>query len=510
MVRKKKEKTHASLPQKTTVKKNKRSHLFIFFTLGIMLLAIILRFYSYPTRWGLGYDQALFAITGRYAIDAVKLPLLGPFSSAGPFQTGGEWYWLVMMGTFLFRPMVEAPWIGMGILSLCTIVVMMIIGKKLGGTLLALIAGLFTAISTAEITQSVNLSNQTPIALPASTTILFSLLYLEKKKPLYLFLAGLSIGIASSIHLQGIGLLPILLFAIVFAGLPKLTSLLAAGTGLLLPWLPVFVSDSHHHWQNTKNMIYYYRFDQYNVSLAVLGRNWKTFLGQFVPHIVGFTIGGNDIIGFLLIALLLGTFLCLLWKRKLTKSWTFLSVSFASLLVIVRYTHAPLFESFVVFLHPSILILVSGVVVAWFRKMKILGIVLLMILLFSTLQKNWEEITHATNTSRLDMMKFSSYLEQTFPDKKFVIYDFHNKTRQKSLPLVLLLETKNKLDEQGMPIGISFPEPPQDIPHRLIHEDVSGIRFWDLSASSSSVLEKDNWASQMPSTVYKETQSWYQ
>src|SRR5260221_5008170 len=77
----------------------------------IIAITLLLRFYLYPVRWGLAYDQAHDAIVARYALAHGKIPLLGPFSSAGPFQTGGEWYWFIMLGIGLFPFWIQGPWV---------------------------------------------------------------------------------------------------------------------------------------------------------------------------------------------------------------------------------------------------------------------------------------------------------------------------------------------------------------------------------------------------------------
>ena len=79
-------------------------HRIVFFV--IIVVAVFFRFYRYEERWGLAHDQAAFAITGRYALSKHVLPLMGPFSSGGPFQTSGTWYWFVMIGTAIFPSIV--------------------------------------------------------------------------------------------------------------------------------------------------------------------------------------------------------------------------------------------------------------------------------------------------------------------------------------------------------------------------------------------------------------------
>ncbi len=41
--------------------------------LAIFVLAVFLRFVNFPNRWGLGYDQASFAIVGKHAASAADL-----------------------------------------------------------------------------------------------------------------------------------------------------------------------------------------------------------------------------------------------------------------------------------------------------------------------------------------------------------------------------------------------------------------------------------------------------
>src|SRR3990167_10123879 len=94
------------------------------FLVGVFLifaLSAFFRFYQYEDRWGLAYDQAQFAILARYSVETFQLPLLGPFSSGGPFQTGGEWYWILMLGTTAYPSLVISPWIFLTLISLLAV-----------------------------------------------------------------------------------------------------------------------------------------------------------------------------------------------------------------------------------------------------------------------------------------------------------------------------------------------------------------------------------------------------
>lgn len=458
--------------------------------LAIIALAAIVRFINYPNRWGLGYDQASFTIVGKYAFDALKIPLLGPFSSSGPFQTGGEWYWLVAIGHILFPGIIIGPWIFMSVLSIAFVTAMMIAGIIIGGTTLGVIAALLSAVSTAQITQSTNLSNQTPIALFSTLSLIAALAYQQSKKPSYLFFLGAGIGIASSIHLQGLGLVPLAVIALCSRGLPTPGGILSLGSGLFIPWLPVFLADSTHDWYNTKNMVYYYTIDQYRISLDVLGRRWLTFASQTIPNIWGFTIGGYSWMGTTIIVtgIIIATHSFFL---RFKKNWFLIIISFSGMLLVARYTRVPLYDSFLVFFHPFILIITSGIVLILFHWKNVAGILFLILLIIPSMIKNVEEITRATNTSARDAQKMQQSLTDTFPHTKFAVYDYQFQTAAKTLALLLYLDQKELLDPNGHRVGIS----------------ADGIS--DLQSSTSAQLTDAHWAYLDYKVMYESVQSWW-
>lgn len=459
---------------------------------AIICLAILLRFINFSNRWGLGYDQASFAIVGKYALESLQLPLLGPFSSGGPFQTGGLWYWLIMLGNVLFPGLVIAPWIFMGVLSIIFVIGMMMTGVALDGPFLGILAGLITAMSTAQITQSTNLSNQTPIAVPSLLTIAAGLFYVKSKKPVGLFFVGLGIGAASAIHLQGLGLFPLVLVAIALGGVPTFTGLLLLGAGFFLPWLPVFWADAGHDWLNTKNMIRYYTIDQYTISLDVLGRRWLTFATQFIPSIWGFTIGGYAWTGKLTALISFGTAAYLFVTKKLTKPWFFILLSFVGVATVVRYARVPLYQSFVVIFHPFILLLTAGVLLFLFRIKTSIGVLFLLFLLVPTTVKNTEEISRATNLAASQAQRLQKTLIQTFPHEKFALFDYEFQTAGKTLALLLYLNRAGLLDPNGHRIGIS-----------------SDAAIHDLQSSTSAQLAQNRWAYLDFKVIYDSVQNWW-
>lgn len=474
----------------------------------ITLFGLILRFYNYPNRWVLGGDQAHFALEARYALESLQLPLLGPFSSAGPFQTGGEWYWFVMTGAFWNMGWVVAPWVFLTLTYVFFIAGMIYIGKLLKGDTFGLILGLLSAVSTAQIAQSVNLSNQSPISLFALVAVYGMILYIRTKKILYIFIISFSIGVASSIHLQGIALMPFLLAVIIFQ-FPGIKGLLLVALGLVLPWLPVFYDDMGRHFQNTNNMIYYYFFEKNKASFEVLGRNWKNFVGIFIPTSWALIIGGYPVIGYLLFPVSVVLIGYNGYKKKLTKEWLIIFTSVPVMYIILRYTHTPLFDSFYVFLHVFILLITCWVIFTLFTWKKPIGIALLVVIILTSLSKDRVELTKdLVNQSAQRADKQMRFLLQKYPTKKFAIYDYQFHTSLFSQSLSLYLDAQGKIDENGMRIGYAQLSDQGKLQPYLIPGYKGDFLLIDMQKLPAN-LRQEKWVSVTPKGIYDSGQSWY-
>ncbi len=58
-----------------------------------------------------------------------SIPLIGSFSSAGPFVFGPVYLWSIMLGLVIF-PTFYGPWIILGICAVSTLVVLSLIGFR--------------------------------------------------------------------------------------------------------------------------------------------------------------------------------------------------------------------------------------------------------------------------------------------------------------------------------------------------------------------------------------------
>src|SRR5579859_1990109 len=119
-----------------------KTHWFGIIICFIILFASLLRFYNYTNRYGIATDQAHDALVARAALHNHTLPSVGPFSSAGPFVMGPEWYYFIMITTALYPFSSLTPWIFLTLTYVFFVYIMMLLGKEIGGKRLAIILGI--------------------------------------------------------------------------------------------------------------------------------------------------------------------------------------------------------------------------------------------------------------------------------------------------------------------------------------------------------------------------------
>lgn len=477
----------------------------------ILLIALIFRFYNYPFRFALGPDQAGFAIQSKFALESFSLPLLGPFSSGAPFQTGGEWYWFIMLGYLIFPFTNIAPWIFLTLSSVVFILILILYAKKIEDKKFALIVGLLAAISPAQITQSVNLTNQSPQALFSVLALYSSHLLLKTNKSIYSFFIGLFIGISSAIHLQGGALVTIFLITVIVGRIKSLKIYLTFLLGAFLAWLPVLIKDIDNNFYNSKNMINYYLFNENAISYEALGRRWLTFVGEFVPNSWALVSGGFSFISIFIISSSILIFLFLLFNRKLKKDWIIIFCVYLISIFILRYTRTPIFESYIVFLHPFIYLITGFVIYYFYKYKKLLGIFILAIIIISTLQKTEAEIK-ATTHDKFNFEIYSIKLEKGYPEKKYAIYDYKFSNKLFAIPFVFHLYSDKKLNDDGVPIGINIATTSASFNSKykpILKAKPGGFELYDLSDYTKEELKDLGWDGINPSMLYDATQNWY-
>lgn len=474
----------------------------------ILVLSFFLRFYNYGERFGLAYDQAHDAIVAHYAVENKLIPLVGPFSSAGPFQTGGEWYWFIMIGSLLVPNIVSSPWIFLTLTYILFVYFLVKVGEKVIDKTYGVIAGALAAVSTAQIAQGINLTNQGPQAIVALGAIWAAVSYIKSKKYLHAFLLGLFVSLAVSIHLQGVALYSLVVFTFIIAGRPKIKSILALVLGAFLPFIPILIFDLQNDFVNTSNMLRYFLHDQYSIPLEALGRRWLTYAGVFWPTAWGHIVGGSTILGYILSISVFLTALYHVVKRKITKDILLILVSFSAMFTILRYIRTPLYDSYLTFLHPFIFLLTAWVIYFVFKINRIVGLVVLIVVLGGSLYKDYSEITYHGNITGQIVAGWQKELDKKYPGEKFVFYDYKYGYRNISVPLVLYLYYGGKTDNNARRIGIGISTDRDPIYNKVLLGGKGGYQFFDLNASTSAQIDDAGWVNVNPSYIYNSTENW--
>ncbi len=489
-----------------------RSRLFIISLFLIILISFGLRFYNYNNRWGLAYDQAHDAVLARYAVETFKIPLVGPFSSGAQFQTSGIWYWFLMLAIAVYPNSILSPWIAITTSYALFVFLMIKIGQELVDWRFGLIVGLLTAISAAEIGQSVNLSLTAPMNFVSAFAILWMIKFLKTKKWYYLLLLGFFTGLGPTVHLQGVLLILPLFIVIVFSKTFNVRLILLTLLAFILPWIPLIIFDLKNNFVNIKGLIDHFLYNQYRVSYEQLGRRWLTYILEFWPKSWGYIAGGTALAGGFEILGLSLLVSIRLFKKKLSLEWLVLVISFITIVIAMRYVRTPIFDSYLVFLHPYIFLFTGWIFYELFKLSKITTVILLAYVLIATLSIDIRDMTLATNIAAKDSHDWEKHLVAKFPKEKYAVYDYDYEFRGKSLPLVLFLQKEQLLSDKGKKVGVSYATDGAMFKYAMftkINDQKEGFLLLDISSSKEGELKKAGWKFVNPSQIYKSTEDWH-
>ena len=201
----------------------KKSPLFFLLILLVIVSAVFFRTYNYFGRVNVHADNAWELQVVRYAFDNLKIPQVGPFSSAGPFFYGPWYFWIFMIFT-IFPLGFLTHWYLMTVLSLVFVYLMFWIGREVGDRWTGLLAAFFAAISTAQINNSFSVWSPALIPILVALSLVFLIKFSKRRRVLFLFILSFVVGLSISIHFQSVLILPILFAALISLFLSKPTT----------------------------------------------------------------------------------------------------------------------------------------------------------------------------------------------------------------------------------------------------------------------------------------------
>ena len=409
-----------------------------------------------------------------------------------------------MVGVFPYS--VITPWIIQGFFFVAVVWIMIVIGKDIWNKKFGLILGLFTAISTAQINQSVNLTSPSMVGIFSFFSLYFFIRYIKTGFQKNAFWVSFMVATSINIHFQSIGLFILIPLAFILGPGKNFRKIIYFILGWLIPFIPLIFFDLTNNFFESRNWIEYLRHGQYAIYVP---NRWLTYVGVYWPNSWAKIIGGVDLIGYLVLMLLPFLVLYSLVKIRLSKVMFAIIISFLLIFFMLRYYRGERIDSYLTFLHPFIITLTAWVVMRLWRVNRFLGIALFLIISIFTLNSSVSHVKGGENFTAIQAREWSEELIKSFPNKKFSIYDYQYKHVNKSLPLVLFLESKEKIDDNGLKVGLYIATTETNFTYPDIIGSEGGYQILNLDATSSAYLSQEEWAHVNTGQIYKSTVEWY-
>lgn len=477
---------------------------------SLVLLTVFVRFYNFPNRWGIGADNARDAIIALEAIGRHHLPLMGPFSSAGPFVTGGIYYWIIMLSYLVLPFVISAPWILTGIVSVISVLLLIYFGKILVGKRFSLVLGLLAAFSPQYVGKAIELGNPAFVAVFSILSIIFFVKLWQTKRLLFSFLIGLAIGLGINMHYEAINLLiflPMILFIPKIPLKNKVLFFILSAFGVFLTLLPLLYWDFGQGFANSRNILDYLLIGQYRIYVP---NSWRLFLFNYFPTYWSTVITNFPLIGLFLFFASGIIFIAQAVRKKVSAPMLFLSIIFLIMFILNKSYRGERTDDYMLYFSPFILMFTAFLVETLFGfknfLIRLSGIAVLTVIIALNLVYVKNVLTYQ-NKFPVEKMIIAS-LEKRFPDSKFSIYDYKHQNYGYSMPISLILLFANRVDANGEKIGVDCYG--RDCPGRLLTIVKKPVQIISLKATPVSKLDpkKGLWINVNPDSVYDNQVGW--
>jgi hypothetical protein len=418
-----------------------------FYLILILLLATFWRFANYPSRWVLNQDQARDATIALYSIRNHTLPLVGSPSSAGAFNFGPAYDYLIAFFSIIL-PFDSGPWIGFTLLSLLTVYLFYLIGTALSTPCLGLIMSLLSAVSVELVSNSPDMLNTVIVAFGVTLTLYFVVKFLVSGSLKFAFLIGLGGGFTLQQHFQSLGLSTLLATSLLFR--KNIKSCFLALISFFLSLAPLIYFDLTHNLVWIKSVIYYYTIDVHKFWAPT---SWRIDLGTFWPHLFGQVTVGSPLFGYFLIFLILSSyFLFLISKSRFqildSRFLIPIALSFLLQILLLRYYPGTRSREYLIAFHPFVIFFTGLALFIISQKSKPLFLVLISCFLVLSTLSNLKTIQIKSQAPLIYSLK--SKLDSQIPGP-ISLYSDPN-SNMLSLPIFYLLYRQNRISDTGTPI----------------------------------------------------------
>ncbi len=484
-----------------------------FLLVAIVALAAFIRLVNFDQRYPLGSDMARDMLVARHAVQTGQLPLVGPFSSAGPFVFSPNWYYFLMIPAFLFPGWFYAPWVIMFLISLAFVTVMFFVGKLVAGNRLGLILALLVAVSPQAVRFSLYLLIHGLVEIGAGLSVLGFVGYLKTGKFSFAFLAGLGAGWAISMHYSAINLL-FFLPLMVLLGRRNFRQIIKAALlttiGLLIPLIPMLYWDHLRSFKNLTEILYYFRVGQYRVWVS---NRWLIYLGNFWPSFLGTLVGGNSFLGaFLGIVSVIITGI-MMYKRKITLVMCGVLVIFLLQLVLLRYYRGEKFDGYLGYWHPTVFLVVGWSMFQISKIRRGVFFLLMIVIIAASLVATAKAVFINNEVRNLQLLV--KKLQRQYPSQKFSVYSKSLRASNCSYTLSYLIEMAGLESDTGQPVGVLLGEskewgvvPAAEIGKAEFSNDSCSLVYLG-DKIKPELIKQNDWYNFTKGAVYADTQDWW-
>jgi len=417
--------------------------------LAILAVAIFWRFWNYENRWVLNQDQGRDATIGLYAIRNNLIPEIGSPSSAGPFNFG-PWYLWLIMGWEKLLPTINGPWIGFTLLSVLSVVVYANIGKMMGGRRGLIIAGLLSAVAVGQVENAPDMLNTVIVGVSSILALWATVKLVKSEKWMWAIMVGFMVGLSINFHFQSWGLmtLPLAIFLINgFKIKKRLGWGLAMATGWVMAFLPLIIYDLNNSGVWIKSVIEYYTVGVKRFYVPV---RWLTEIRDFWPQLFGAVTTGINWTGYGWIMLGIVLVIILVKRKiKIERFWWILLASLLAQVLLMRFYRGVRSREYLIVFQGYIILICSWIAAEWYKLNKLVGGLIMVIVIVLAGITNYQNILKYPSQARL-ILDIQKEIDEKVTGKKDLYH--YQESNMVSMPLFYLWYRKEEIGD-GTKIG---------------------------------------------------------
>ncbi len=412
----------------------------------ILLIATILRFIFYSDRLILNQDQGRDATIALYANRNFVFPQIGSPSSAGAFNFGPWYFWLIMFWERVI-PFSLGPWIGFTLMSVLSVFFYSKTGEILAGKKGLVITGLIAAVAPGLVLESPNMLNTVIVGFSSSLVLFTTAKLFKEDKLIWAILLGFFVGLSINFHFQSLGLLCFPLVAVVvnkFSLIKRFKIGFSAFIGLLISFLPLIFFDLNRNGIWLKSVIRYYTVD---IKKFYVPLRWLTELRDFWPQFFGSVTTGIPNLGYLWLVLGVITLILILKKKeKIDNFWIALGLAMLIQVLLMRSYKGPRSNEYLIAFQGLIILICSWILINLYNFKKNICLILLISLISFASYSNLNQIKQHPSQMKTIFSIKSQLDSQINGSVDFYKYQDSNMV---AMPLFYLFYYQNRIDNNG-------------------------------------------------------------